>query len=308
MGAAQNMISHSFRSPSACGGVDGIHSMLDALEKTRPGYVEPLEAGAITNLIGIGGGVGPAAGVALHQKIIENTLTDGTDQSHFDVMHFSRSSDVKDRTAFLLGKSQENPGEGMARTMLALNASAQVSGDFAVAGVPCNTFHAQPIWNRFVEHMQELGCHRVRVVHMLEETVASIAKDLPECKVIGLMSTTGTRETGVYRSLLEPAGYKVVEVEEELQPELHDTIYNREWGIKAVFPVSEKARSNFTTYARRLVDMGAEAVILGCTEIPLAMPEPTLSHGDKTVPLVDPVKTLARALIREANAERLQKA
>ena len=41
-------------------------------------------------IIGIGGGVGPAAGVALHSKIIENSITDGTDQSHFEVYHLSR--------------------------------------------------------------------------------------------------------------------------------------------------------------------------------------------------------------------------
>ena len=40
-------------------------------------------------IIGIGGGVGPAAGVALHSKIIENSLTDGTDQSHFEAIHVS---------------------------------------------------------------------------------------------------------------------------------------------------------------------------------------------------------------------------
>ena len=49
----------------------------------------------------IGGGVGPMAGVALHEKIIEHTLTDGTDQSHLAVHHYSCSSVISDRTAFL---------------------------------------------------------------------------------------------------------------------------------------------------------------------------------------------------------------
>ena len=46
-------------------------------------------------IIVIGGGVGPMAGVALHGKIIENTLTDGTDQSHLEVFHFSRSPSIR---------------------------------------------------------------------------------------------------------------------------------------------------------------------------------------------------------------------
>ena len=54
----------------------------------------------------IGGGVGPMAGVALHARIIENTLPGGSDQGHLDVRHFSRSADVTDRTEFLLGRQE----------------------------------------------------------------------------------------------------------------------------------------------------------------------------------------------------------
>lgn len=48
-----------------------------------------------------------------------------------------------------------------------------------------------------------------------------------------------------------------------------------------------------------LASQGAQAIVLGCTEIPLALPEPVLP-GTKVV-LVDPVLALARALIREAD-------
>jgi len=257
-------------------------------------------------LIGIGGGVGPAAGVALHSKILEHTLTDGTDQSHFDVMHFSRSSDVLDRTAFLMGDIETNPGEGMARTMAALDAAAKATGDVAVAGVPCNTFHAPSIWKCFQEQLDSLGCSNVRTVHMLEETAAMLQADYPECRKIGLMSTTGTRSTGVYKQLLEPLGFTVIEVDEEVQPELHDTIYNKSWGVKAVTPCTPKARDNFIGYTKQLAEKGAEAVILGCTEIPLALPEATLDCNGKSIPLVDPVAALARALIRTANPARLR--
>ena len=48
-------------------------------------------------IIVIAGGVGPMAGVELHKKIIESTLTDGTDQTHIEVYHLSRSHDIQDR-------------------------------------------------------------------------------------------------------------------------------------------------------------------------------------------------------------------
>ena len=100
------------------------------------------------------------------------------------------------------------------------------------------------------------------------------------------MSTTGTRESRVYRDLLEPQGYEVLEVPSEMQPELHDTIYNQEWGIKAVSPITLQAVQNFRRYAATLKAMGAEAIILGCTEIPLALPDPEFDG----IPLVDPVE------------------
>lgn len=255
-------------------------------------------------VLGIGGGVGPAAGVGLHSKIIENTITDGTDQSHLKVYHFSRSSSVPDRTKFLLGQSEDNPGDGMAEVMLALKAAADATGDIAVAGVPCNTFHAPRVWSRFISAMEERGATggTVRIVHMLEETVKMIEELVPGCRKIGLMSTTGTRESRVYRDLLEPKGYEVVEVPEAMQSEVHEAIYNKEWGVKAVSPVTEKAVKSFQQLTRVITRRGAQAVILGCTEIPLAMPDADFEG----VPVVDPVVALARAMIATANPHKLK--
>ena len=54
--------------------------------------------------------------------------------------------------------------------------------------------------------------------------------------------------------------------------------------------------------ADALTAKGADAVILGCTEIPLALTEPDL-HG---VPLLDATKVLARALILAFATDRLK--
>lgn len=50
--------------------------------------------------------------------------------------------------------------------------------------------------------------------------------------------------------------------------------------------------------AQRLTEQGAQAVIAGCTEIPLG-----LSAEAVKVPLIDPALVLAQALIRRAGAE-----
>ena len=47
---------------------------------------------------------------------------------------------------------------------------------------------------------------------------------------------------------------------------------------------------------------GAEAVVLGCTELPVAFPEGEYDG----LPLIDPTWVLARALIREVAPGQLQ--
>lgn len=241
------------------------------------------------------------AGVELHKKIIENTLTDGTDQDHLEVHHFSRSHDVADRTDYLLHKVAQNPAEGMFRTMQMAEQAACIGQRGIVAGVPCNTFHAPKIFQRLLELIQEhtIG---IKILHMLEEVADLIFQIQPQAKTVGLMSTTGTRTVHVYNDVLESRGLKIVEVPQDIQPELHESIYNKAWGIKAVTPVTSKARGNFEKYANLLCEQGAQAIILGCTEIPLALPEKTFND----VPLIDPMLALARTLVREVDEEKLR--
>lgn len=249
----------------------------------------------------IGGGVGPMAGVALHQKIIEHTLTDGSDQTHLSVHHFSRSAAIGDRTAYLLGKSATNPAAGMAAVMRAAVASLGLFGQQAVAGIPCNTFHAPEIFDPFLELLRRADVD-LPVLHMLAETARFIQQVHPRVRRIGLLSTTGTRLTNIYPRLLQSRATMIVQVGEDRQAEVQEGIYDREWGIKAVSPVTGRARERMLAMVRLLIDQGAELVILGCTEIPLALPERDFAG----VPFVDPVEILARALIREAAPEKLK--
>lgn len=255
----------------------------------------------VEKVIGIGGGVGPMAGVKLHELIIQHTLS-RIDQGHLSVVHISHSSQIPDRTKFLLGEIKENPAKAMILVMQAIAAAAKAVGaEEVVAGVPCNTFHAPRIWNGFTQMLRENSA-TVQVVHMLEETASLIKEILPDARNIGLMSTIGTRRVSVYEQILTPWGYRLLQVPEKVQGELHDSIYNPEWGIKAVSPVTARARDNFLRYTEILYEQGVDAIILGCTEIPLALPESKYQG----VPLIDPMVALARALIRESAPTKLK--
>ena len=252
-------------------------------------------------IIIIGGGVGPQAGTLLHNYIIENTLTDGTDQNHLDVYHFSRSSDIPDRTDSLENGTVEKPAIGMYKTFKIAAAAINLTQKHAVGGIPCNTFHAPEIFNKFKKMMKEFE-PEIIIVNMIEETIKEILRSHPSVKKVGLMSTTGTRKTGVYSDHLQSRDIKFVEVPENIQDELHNSIYNKEWGIKAISPVDTKAKVNFERFSDYLINNGAEIIILGCTEIPLALPYKQY----KGIPLINPMISLARALIREANSAKIK--
>ena len=249
--------------------------------------------------VGIIGGVGPEAGRLLHGYIIKETPDVNCDQDHLDVVHISASSSITDRTKFLLGEVDENPAEGVIKVVELMNLISESTRKKIVAAVPCNTFHAKPIFNQLTKLIKEKGIENIDLLNMVQETALYIKENFPECKNVGLMSTTGTRDQRIYHDLLEPEGLGITEVDTSVQKDLHDTIYNSSWGIKAVSPVTEKAKSNFETYAQQLIDNGAEVIILGCTEIPLAL-EGNEFNG---ITLLDPMQVIAKRLIKKAKGE-----
>lgn len=288
--------------------------------------VKPSSGGSSSQrvVLGICGGVGPAAGLLLHQLILQHTESGGDDQGHLPVCHMSRSDDITDRTEFLqqqyldsdASAMMENPACGMARTFAmvqaAVAAGAAADDDDShtrlVTGVPCNTFHARPIWDEFLRltgaKPPPNAIASTHHVHMLEETARFIAQYAPTSKRIGLLATTGTRASRAYHDLLEPMGFCIIEVDGCMQQELHESIYNRSWGIKSTAPVvSSRCRANFKRYVRHLRQEGAQVIVLGCTEIPFVFAGKTNVEG---VLLIDPMVALARAMIRQADVEKLK--
>lgn len=216
--------------------------------------------------IGVIGGVGPYAGIDLVKKIFDNPIA-SCDQEHLDVYLTNLPRLIEDRTEFLL-HGGGNPAQGLFASFQKL----ALMGATVIA-IPCNTAHAQPIFDEVARNAAE-AFPQVRLLHMIEETCQYIAR---------------------YEHL------HLIEPDEVGQQRVHEAIYHTDYGIKAVSPVSERSYKIIKKEGEELVKRGARALILGCTELPLA-----LSPSDIPVPLIDPTQELARSAIRYVALEKLR--
>lgn len=248
-------------------------------------------------MIGIVGGVGPFAGKDLLEKVFKNTLAT-SDQENLDVALLSMSSKIEDRTEYILGKAKENPGYAIVDVLLKLEKMGAV-----VAGIPCNTAHSEEIFS-VIQCELKKASSKIKVLNMVDETGRYIKKNFPDISKIGVLSTTGTYKSGLYRKTLENMELEVITPTSDLQDNLiHPAIYDPVYGIKAQsMPVHPQAKENLLAGVSFFKDQGAQAVVLGCTEIPLAIPQ--IKVNDMIT--IDPTNILARALIHSYAPNKLK--
>jgi aspartate racemase len=248
-------------------------------------------------LIGVIGGVGPYAGLDFFRNILGNTVTT-RDQDHVGAVLISCPALIPDRTDYLLDGETENPAVGMFECAKYLDAIG-----VKYTSVACNTAHSKRIFEPFTALVRE-KLPNLEIINMLETCARYVKHNMPNLRTIGYLATKGTYKSGVYHEYFKAEdGFSLMEPEVRGQERIHEAIYSTEFGIKAHSdPVQAKARSILLYETFKLLDRGAEAVILGCTELPLAV-----NPGDFLAPVFDPGKLTARALIGLAAPEKLRR-
>lgn len=248
-------------------------------------------------MIGIVGGIGPYAGIDLLRNIYDHTLAK-KDQDHLDTLLFSIPSKIGDRTEYLLGNAVENPGNAISKIILDLERSGAT-----VVGIPCNTAHSDEIFSVILKELAARGS-QVEVLHMINETMEAIKSHFPQYSKIGVLSTTGTYKQKLYSDALKANALSAIEPTLEMQENVvHPAIYHPDYGIKAHSdPFHPKAKENLDQAINYLKENGAEAVILGCTEIPLVI----TTEKVKGMVVINPTQVLARTLIQRINPKKLK--
>ena len=100
---------------------------------------------------------------------------------------------------------------------------------------------------------------------------------------VGIMATTGTIRTGLFRRELERQGLEPVVPSAERQADVMHLIYRN---IKANKPAE---MDRFHAVRRELQDRGAQAIILGCTELSLIKRDEEIGPG-----FIDAMEVLAQ--------------
>lgn len=221
--------------------------------------------------VGIIGGMGPGATALLFQKIIEHTDA-STDAEHIHILIDNRPS-IPDRTTAIL-RGENTPAKYICESGKQLEAMGA-----GLIAIPCNTSHYY-----YPYITSQLN---VPVVHMLEET----AKECLQLgmRTVGVLATTGTKQTGIYDDALKKHGIQAIYPDDNGQKLLMSVIYDYVKAGKAV------SSSIFQEELREMQYKGANAFILGCTELPMVFHD-----RDFGIKFIDSLDVLAKRTVELA--------
>ncbi len=225
--------------------------------------------------LGILGGMGPLATCDLFKKIVENTAAN-SDGEHIHII-IDNNSSIPDRTAAIL----HGGADPLPQMRESLNRLTEAGADVVIMG--CNTAHY------FYDALGE-DC-KVERLNMLYETMAYLKSQ--GIKKAGLLASSGTVQSGIYAKAAEKYDIELLTPVGEAQGAVMGVIYS---GVKA--GVADYDTAAFRATVDSLLAGGAETMILGCTELPLAMEMYGLD-----IPAADPTLILAKAAITACGYE-----
>jgi aspartate racemase len=225
-------------------------------------------------MIGILGGMGPAATADFYLKVIEETRAE-RDEDHVPLLIQSDPRIARRPPAILSG------GESPLPALLASRDRLVAAGALALA-MPCNTAH---YW--YAQLAADCPVPFLSIVAASCDEVAALS---PPGSRIGLIATRGTVAGRVFDEPLEARGYVPLHcTDDEL-----DT---------AVLPAIELVKLGRAVDAGQLLEpalealfaRGAEVVVLACTETPMAL---DTVASPLRARCVDTNRALARACVR----------
>ena len=222
-------------------------------------------------MLGVIGGMGPLATADFFRKLIDATPA-STDDEHIPVLIHSVPQVPSRPAAILDGGPSPLPALLAARDRL-------LAAGATLLAMPCNTAHYW--YDGLVE-----GC-TVPFIHIVD----AVAERFPsEARALGIVATRATLRSGVFERRLSARGIALAAPDE--------ATYDR-----AVQPAIDAVKRGAPADGGRLIepviaaalDGGAAAVVLACTELPIALDAVASPLRERCI---DSTDALARACIR----------
>ncbi|MHB1452336.1 MAG: aspartate/glutamate racemase family protein [Saccharofermentanales bacterium] len=196
--------------------------------------------------LGVIGGLGPIA-TAYFLELVINMTDAACDQDHLDMIIYNTPS-TPDRTAFILGKSTDSPLATMIETGRRL-----VEQGVDYIAIPCITAHY------FHKELQD--SIDKPIINIIRQTALHLKQN--GVQTTGIAATDGTIAGRLFQKELDALGIRSLVPSAGMQRYVTELIYDN---IKAGIPVD---MDKFNYVSQELRRGGAEAIILGCTELSL---------------------------------------
>jgi aspartate racemase len=224
-------------------------------------------------LLGIIGGMGPLASVYFYE-MLTNIQKTGKEQDYIDILLYSIPS-APDRTLYITGKSGESPLGALIHAGRVLKRQ-----NVTTIAIPCVTSHF------FYDDLKK--ALQVPIINVIEETALYIAaRGITKA---GLLATDGTVRGRLFHGALAKRGIETIIPRPETQKKLMRLIYHR---VKRGKRIRKNELSGITG---DLYEQGAETVVLGCTELSLAVRGGSHNY-------IDMLEILTRASLLACGAE-----
>ena len=223
--------------------------------------------------LGILGGMGPAASAEFVTRLIKQTPAT-CDQEHMPFVLWNEPR-IPDRSTSM----QAGNNQPLLWLLQGIQALKTVGCDHIV--IPCNSAH---YW---YDDMAKMG---VPITHIVDSIADELRKLGLENATVGVMGTQGTIEYGLYQSRLEQQGWTCIvpdraEMDFFVQPAIDF--------IKA--GKIQESQVLLMKVIHSLIDRGAEAIVLGCTELPLSIGIAKEEH----IPIVNSIDSLVEAALTQ---------
>jgi len=217
-----------------------------------------------TQVVGVLGGLGPEATLDFYAKVL--ALTPATrDQEHLRLLIDSNPR-VPNRNEAVAGTGP-SPGPLLAAMALGLE---RAGADFLV--MVCNAAHA------FQGEIETAVS--IPFVSIVTETCEATLRAVPGLKTVGVLGSSGCLDAGLYQDAFAERGVTALVPEGTERDRFMKVLYRIKAGDKGA-----EVRETMRALAGSLIAEGAEAIVAGCTEVPLvlsgdALPCPLISSTD----------------------------